>query len=196
VIDHWSLTSAALHGQPWRLWTGHIVHFGPSHFFPDALAMIPPLLLLAPKHRLRTIVWGLAIAPLISLAILAAVPGVEYRGSSALAVTIWILGPLLYFNRHPYSDQRVPPAAAYLLLTFCLVKLLLETFTSFRLGFTDVPPLPLAHWLGAIAGVMTFIFLRTQIVHTAIREHSESRLARTHILPASTSLMNFTSSQK
>ncbi|HEX9501235.1 MAG TPA: hypothetical protein VGA10_06230 [Thermoanaerobaculia bacterium] len=177
MIDHWSLTSAALHGQPWRLWTGHIVHYGPSHFFPDMLAMIPPLLLLAPRHRLRIIVWGLAIAPLISLAILAAVPGVEYRGSSALAVTIWILGPLLYFNRHPYSDQRVSPAAAYLLLTFCLVKLLLETFTSFRLGFTEVPPLPLAHWLGAIAGVTTFIFLRTQILHSAIREHSESRLA-------------------
>jgi hypothetical protein len=95
---------------------------------------------------------------------------VEYRGSSALAVTMWILGPLLYFNRHPYSDQRVPPAAAYALLTFCLAKLFLETFTSFRLGFTDVPSLPLAHWLGATAGVMTFIFLRTQIVHSAIRE--------------------------
>jgi membrane associated rhomboid family serine protease len=177
MTDYWSLTSTALHGEPWRLWTGHIVHYGPSHFFPDSIALVPPLLLLAPKHRLRTIVWGLALAPLISLAILAAVPGVEYRGSSALAVTIWVLAPLLYFNRHPYSDQRVQSAPAYVLLTFCTLKLILETFTSFRLGFTDVPPLPLAHWLGAIAGVMTFIFLRAKLVHTAIREHSASRLA-------------------
>ena len=177
MIDHWSLTSAALHGEPWRLWTGHIAHWGPSHFFPDSLAMIPPLLLLAPRHRLRTIVWALAIAPLISLAILAAVPRVEYRGSSALAVTMWVLAPLLYFNRHPYSDARVPPAAADGLLGFCLVKLLLETFTSFRLGFTDVPSLPIAHWFGAVAGVMTFIHLRAKLVHTVIRQHSESRLA-------------------
>ena len=139
--------------------------------------MVPPLLLLAPKHRLRTIAWAVAIAPLISLAILAAVPGVDYRGSSALAVALWIVTPLLYFNRHPYSDQRVPPAPAYVLLTFCVVKLLLETFASFRLGFTDVPSLPIAHWFGAAAGVMTFIHLRAKLVHTVIRQHSESRLA-------------------
>ncbi|HYS52334.1 MAG TPA: hypothetical protein VER58_01055 [Thermoanaerobaculia bacterium] len=177
MYDYWSLTSAALHGQPWRLWTGHIVHYGPSHFFPDSLAMVPPLLLLHPKERMRTIVWGLVIAPLISLAILACVPGVEYRGSSALAVTIWILAPLLYLNHHPYSDRRVPPAPAYILLAFCLVKLILETFTSFRIGFTDVPPLVLAHWLGAVAGAMTFISLRAKIVHTVIRQFSESRSA-------------------
>ena len=177
MTDYWSLTSAALHGQPWRLWTGHIVHYGPSHFFPDSIELVPPLLLLHPKQRMRTIVWALAIAPLISLAILSFVPHVEYRGSSALAVTIWILAPLLYFNHHPYSDQRVPPAPAYVLLTFCLLKLILETFTSFRLGFTDIPPLPIAHWFGAAAGVMTFIHLRAKLVHTAIREHSESRLA-------------------
>ena len=162
MIDQWSLTSAALHGEPWRLWTGQ--------FFPETLAMVPPLLLIAPKHRLRTIGWGLAIAPLISLALLAAIPNVEYRGSSALAMTIWILGPLLYFNRHPYSDQRVASAPAYLLLTFCVGKLLFATFT-------DVPPLPIARSFGAVAGVMTFIYLRAKLVHTAIRQHSESRLA-------------------
>ena len=67
--------------------------------------MIPPLLLLQPKHRVRAIAWAFVIGPLISLAILAAAPGVEYRGSSALAVTLWILAPLLYFNRHPYSNR-------------------------------------------------------------------------------------------
>ena len=177
MIDHWSLTSAALHGQPWRLWTGHMAHWGPSHFFADSLAMVPALMLLAPQHRMRTIVWALAIAPLISLAILAAVPDVVYRGSSALAVTLWILAPLLYLNRHPYADRRVPPAAAYALLMFCVAKLILETFTSFRLGFTDVPPLPIAHWFGAAAGLMTFIHLRAKLTHTVIRQHSESRLA-------------------
>ncbi|PYQ51819.1 MAG: hypothetical protein DMF59_06645 [Acidobacteria bacterium] len=170
MSDYWSLTSAALHGQPWRLWTGHIVHFGPSSFFPESLAMVPPLMLLHPKHRMRTIVWGLVIAPLISLAILASVPNAEFRGSSALAVTIWILAPLLYFNHHPYSDRRVPPAPAYVFLTFCGVKLIVETFSSF-----GTPTL--AHWLGVVAAAMTFIFLRAKIVHTAIRQFSESRSA-------------------
>ena len=201
MTDYWSLTSAALHGQPWRLWTGHIVHYGPSHFFPDGIAFVPPMLLLDPKQRWRTIVWGLVIAPLVSIAIVAFVPGIEYRGSSALAITLWILAPLLYLNEEKvpaaqqcYTDRRVPRAPAIILLTFCLVKLVLETTTSFRLGFTDVPPLPLAHWLGAIAGAMTFVFLRGKIIHTTLREFGESRHA--HIFPASTSLMNLTSSRK
>ncbi len=76
MTDYFSLTSAALHGQPWRLWTGHIVHYGPSHFFPDSIALVPPLLLLPPTQRMRTIVWGLVLAPLISIPILIAVPPV------------------------------------------------------------------------------------------------------------------------
>jgi len=162
MSDHWTLTSAALHGQPWRLWTAHI--------FPGSLALVPPLLLLHPKERMRTLVWGSVIAPLISIAMLACIPNLEFRGSSALAVTIWILTPLLYFNHHPYSDRRVPPAPAYVLLGFCLAKLLIETFAG-------ATPLLLAHWLGAVAGAMTFIFLRAKLVHTAIRQFSESRSA-------------------
>jgi membrane associated rhomboid family serine protease len=170
MTDLWSLTSAALHGEPWRLWTAYLVHDGPSHFFPDSLALVPPLLLLHPKHRMRTIVWALAIGPLISLALLATVPAIEYRGSSALAVTIWILGPLLYFNRHPYSDRRVPAMPAYVLLGFCIAKLILETSHG-------VTPIVVAHGIGALAAIMTFIYLRAKITHTAIRRHAESRLA-------------------
>src|SRR5262249_30306758 len=170
MTDYWSLTSAALHGEPWRLWTAHIVHDGPSSFFPNSLAMVPPLMLLHPRERMRTIVWALVVAPLISLAILASAPGVEYRGSSALAVTIWILAPLLDFNHHPSNDRRVPSAPAYVFLAFCAAKLIVETFTS-------PGTLVLAHWLGAVAGAMTFIFLRAKIIHTVIRQFSESRSA-------------------
>lgn len=46
-----------------------------------------------------------------------------------------------------------------------------------RRGIAFVPSGRRESWFGAAAGVMTFIHLRAKLVHTVIRQHSESRLA-------------------
>ena len=122
--DPWSLTIAALHGEPWRLWTGHIAHWDARHFVLDALAAVPPLMML----RKRVLLWCIAAAPLISLVILAVHPNVAYRGMSALVVGLWAL-----------TGNRA-------MLALVLAKLIVESIVP--LHFVGVPPMPLAHWAG------------------------------------------------
>jgi rhomboid family GlyGly-CTERM serine protease len=79
---------AILSGQWWRLWTGHLVHFGLQHALFDAIVLFAGASLLerelGPRRLLRQL---LLVAPLIALALLA-VPGLdEYRGASGLAAT-------------------------------------------------------------------------------------------------------------
>jgi hypothetical protein len=189
VVESLSLTAAALHGQPWRLWTGHAVHYDFRHVLLDAVAALPPLALMGrphpplrgtpPRTRARDLArepsprvsgervaegrvrgvhtwwllsWAFVVAPLISIAILLTTPNVEYRGMSALVVGLWILVPLHFIR------ERGVFAAALLIL--CITKIAFEAFTPFRLGFTPIPPLFLAHWSGALAGAMTFALTR------------------------------------
>jgi len=147
-----SLTSAALHGEPWRLWTGHAVHYDFRHLMLDSIAALPPVVLLRSSDRWRVIPWAFIVAPLISIVILLTTPNVEYRGMSALVIGLWILVPLQFIH------ERSLAAAALLIL--CITKLALEAFTPFRLGFTPIPPLFLAHWSGALAGALTFALTR------------------------------------
>jgi hypothetical protein len=142
MLDPWSLTAAALHGEPWRLWTGHLAHWGAGHLVVDAIAAVPPLLLLRGRDRWRYVMWAIAAAPLISLGILATTPGVVYRGISAIVVGLWVLVPL-----------REGGARGAILLGLCLVKLGIEMATPVRLGLAEVAPLPVAHLLGALSGV-------------------------------------------
>jgi rhomboid family GlyGly-CTERM serine protease len=150
VVESLALTLAALHGEPWRLWTGHAVHYDTRHVLLDAVAALPPIAL-SVRHR-HLIAWAFVVAPLISIAILLTTPNVEYRGMSALVVGLWILVPLRSIH------ERSLAAAALLIL--CITKLAFEAFTPFRLGFTPTPPLFLAHWSGALAGAMTFALTR------------------------------------
>ena len=49
-MDAWSLTAAALH-EPWRLWTGHLAHFGREHALVNAVALAVPFALAPPGLR-------------------------------------------------------------------------------------------------------------------------------------------------
>jgi membrane associated rhomboid family serine protease len=80
---------AILAGQWWRLWTGHLVHFGMQHASFDAIVLLAGASLLEREiGTLRLLRQMLLAAPLISLALFA-VPGLgAYRGASALAATV------------------------------------------------------------------------------------------------------------
>ena len=68
------------------------------------------------------LVWSIAAAPVISLAILATTPNVDYRGLSAIVVALWILAPLI--ARGTSRSIRVS------FLMIMALKLVLESTTS------------------------------------------------------------------
>lgn len=78
---------AIRHGELWRLWTGHWVHFSASHLTWNLLVLLVTgagLEKLQPGWLLR---YTLIAAPLISLSFLVLAPGMEaYGGFSGLAI--------------------------------------------------------------------------------------------------------------
>jgi rhomboid family GlyGly-CTERM serine protease len=144
--------SAILHGELWRLWTGHLVHFTASHAGADGLALVALGLLAEPligSRRYARVLAGGAVA--ISLGLLALAPGLhEYRGASALAVLSAVLGGVLAWRRHPASRPMLCCAALAL-----ASKTLWEAFAH-TAAFTDLPAgvdvAWQAHLLGALLG--------------------------------------------
>jgi rhomboid family GlyGly-CTERM serine protease len=146
--------SAILHGELWRLWTGHLVHFSASHAGADGLALVALGLLAEPligSRRYARVLAGGAVA--ISLGLLALAPGLhEYRGASALAVLSAVLGGVLAWRRYPASRPMLCCAALAL-----ASKTLWEAFAH-TAAFTDLPAgvevAWQAHLLGALLGVL------------------------------------------
>lgn len=89
-----ALQRGALAAEPWRLWTGHLVHFSLAHALVDAAALGTLLALRPAVLRGRALLFGaLAAAPLLSGAILCLEPALRvYRGASGLVVglAVWI----------------------------------------------------------------------------------------------------------
>lgn len=84
--------------EVWRLWSGHLVHFGWSHALFDGIAWI--VLSMWCWQRIGMARWAVAMligAPLLSAAVWLLEPGLsEYRGASGLVVALvawtWVHG--------------------------------------------------------------------------------------------------------
>ncbi|MCS0588413.1 rhombosortase [Massilia norwichensis] len=143
---------AILHGEVWRLLSGHVVHFSLSHAGADALGLIAAGLVAEPligSRRFALILGGGAL--LVSLGLLALAPGLfEYRGASGLAMLAAVLGGVLAWRRHPAS--RAILACAGLALAS---KTLWEA-CAHTAAFTELPAGVAvawqAHLLGAVLG--------------------------------------------
>jgi rhomboid family GlyGly-CTERM serine protease len=144
--------AAVLHGELWRLWSGHLVHYSLSHAGADALVLTAMGMVAEPavgSRRLALVLGGGAL--LISLGLLALAPGLnEYRGASGLAVLTAVLGGALAWRRHPVSRPVLACAALGL-----ASKTLWEAFAH-TAAFTDLPAgvsvAWQAHLLGALLG--------------------------------------------
>jgi rhomboid family GlyGly-CTERM serine protease len=144
--------SAILHGELWRLWTGHLVHFTASHAGADGLALLALGLLAEPligSRRYARVLAGGAFA--ISLGLLALAPGLhEFRGASGLAVMSAVLGGVLAWRCSPATRPMLCCAALAL-----ASKTLWEAFAH-TAAFTDLPAgvdvAWQAHLLGALLG--------------------------------------------
>jgi rhomboid family GlyGly-CTERM serine protease len=143
-----------LHGELWRLWSGHLVHYSLSHAAADTLVLLAMGWYAEPligSRRFGLLLAGAAI--LLSLGLLALAPALsEYRGASGLAVLTAVLGGVLAWRRQPASRPMLGCAA-----------LALAAKTSWEAcahtaAFTDLPPGVAvawqAHLLGALLGVV------------------------------------------
>lgn len=144
-----------LHGQVWRAWTGHVVHFTPSHLWWNLAVFVPAGCWL---ERL----WpGIArgyylISPLaISVALLIFDSAlIRYAGLSGVASGVLVLLGGLQLTRGNRPDLRWFSIS---LLVLVAAKIGYELFAGTPLlvrGFDDVRTVPLAHIAGAICGAM------------------------------------------
>jgi rhomboid family GlyGly-CTERM serine protease len=112
--------AAILHGQAWRLWTGHLVHYSVSHAAADAVALLAMGVLAEPMlgaRRFGIILAGGAAA--ISAGLLVCVPGLaEYRGASGLAMLAAALAGVLAWRYRPGSRRLVAGAVVLLVAKF------------------------------------------------------------------------------
>jgi membrane associated rhomboid family serine protease len=158
VVSVWALTSGAAQGEVWRLWTGHIAHYGWMHFALNALAAAPALAMVPARDRRLLLIPAFVAAPLISCVILMSPFGFEYRGASALVVGLWF-----------YAGIRERSRRGNIMLALASIKVILEMTSPLRLGMIAVAPLPVAHLAGGIAGIVTAVFSRLQTRRAANR---------------------------
>lgn len=153
-MDPWALTDQALR-EPWRLWTGHLVHYGWLHALVNAVALLVPLVLVSPRERVRAGLMLFLLAPLLSLVLLPSLGGGAFRGASGLACALWALAGLR-LSWHQESNTT-----GLLMLTGLGLKLVAEA----ALGAPVLLPaaswrtLPAAHLWGACLGLLGFLSL-------------------------------------
>jgi rhomboid family GlyGly-CTERM serine protease len=141
-------------GEAWRLWTGHVVHFGLSHFTWNLAVFLPAGVWL---ERLWPAVtrWFYALSSLIiSVALLVLDPTLaRYAGLSGVATGMLVLLACLQLGRR----QEEPAWFWVSVLTLVGIKIGVELFTGapvFVSGFGDIRTVPLAHIFGIIAALV------------------------------------------
>jgi rhomboid family GlyGly-CTERM serine protease len=148
---------AVLHGELWRLWTGHLVHFSLSHAAADALVLVAMGLLAEPLVGSRRFAMLLgASAFVLSLGLLALAPGLhEFRGASGLGTLTAVLGGVLAWQRYPASRPILACAA------LALASKTLWEACAHTAAFTELPPGVTVAWqahvLGALLGAYAAI---------------------------------------
>ena len=153
-----------VHGEIWRTWTGHIVHFGRSHLFWDVAVFLPAgcwLERLWPR-RAR---WFYLVCPLaISTALFVLEPTLlRYAGLSGLATGTLVLLAALQLQRR----SNEPAWFWWSVLALVGLKIGIELFTGAPLMVTDfvgIRSVPLAHIGGAVCGLVFVVFGRAKSV--------------------------------
>ncbi|MGV3774486.1 MAG: rhombosortase [Verrucomicrobiales bacterium] len=138
-----------LNGELWRMWTGHFVHFGPGHFWPNIGSGFVLIWMLQRVAFLNAVLFPLLMPPFVSLFMLIFAPDMEeYAGFSGL-VSSWLVWCCL--ERFELSRSDV---LAWLLISGFAAKLFMEFGTASSLLGTfnesKVRVEPLAHLGGAI----------------------------------------------
>ena len=150
--------SLILTGQIWRTWTGHIVHFGPSHLLWDLAVFLPAgcwLERLQPRCARRLY---LLCPIIISVVLLVFDPALErYAGLSGLAI-----GTLMLLTAVQLTNSRESPWLWLGVVLLIMAKLVIELRQDAPLlvsDFAGIRNVPLAHFSGVGSGLLCWLFL-------------------------------------
>ncbi|MFT3831146.1 MAG: rhombosortase [Opitutaceae bacterium] len=139
-----------LAGQLWRLWTGHLVHFGWRHLLADTAVLLMSGLWLERLAPRATRLFLVFAPPAISTLLFVADPHLAfYGGLSGVAVGLVVLLALVQLRRDRLAPRWLWPAV----LALVAGKVALEAFTNTPLVSdfaADIKVSSLAH-LGGIA---------------------------------------------
>lgn len=147
-MDPLALTAEALR-EPWRLWTGHLAHFGWDHALANAVAILVPAILASRTDRVRVLLSLPVLAPLLSLLLMPDLGSGQYRGASGLACALWALVGLRL------AQRRESATTGLLMLGGLALKLSAEAaFGVSLLASADGwRTLPRAHLWGTLLGL-------------------------------------------
>lgn len=158
-VELWGLTSEALEGETWRLWTGHLVHWDAGHLLLNLAAAVPPLLMLRPWQRRLLAGQLVLIAPLLSLLLLQIGGFDELRGASGLLASAWCIAALTQIR-----DGRM--RAGLLFAALLAVKLLLDRVQAAPLASDAFAVSTVAHAGGTlVASLLVLAQLRLPESH-------------------------------
>jgi rhomboid family GlyGly-CTERM serine protease len=167
-------------GEIWRLWSGHLVHYGSAHFWGDWLAFVVWAVLVESESRRALLATLLLGAPLLLLALSFAYPTLrEYRGLSGLDTALVIELILLRgFRRGVDGRRSIGSWLTRLLGTSTLrvvggaslCALLAKLGYEFQVGHAllvhdlglGVQLLPGAHAFGALVGLVLGLLFRLE----------------------------------
>lgn len=150
---------AALHGEIWRIFSGHLVHGSASHLLWDVLPLLAiGFLFERPLGSRYWVVLGVSALG-ISAGLLSLEPGLaRYCGLSGTLNGLWVAGALQAVRNERASGGRAMARIYLACVLGDLAKVAFEAFTGTpiftRTASLGVSPVPLAHALGALAGAI------------------------------------------
>ena len=149
------LDRARVAAEPWRLVTGHLVHFSAAHLGWDLVVLLALGWVCERRWPLRTTLVLLLAIPIVPVLFLGLVPELEtYRGLSGLDSTLFVLLAVGLWREGASKAARALPAAVGLGF---LAKVGFEAVTGQAL-FVDAAglfePVPLAHLVGGVLGLL------------------------------------------
>lgn len=140
---------ALLAGELWRLWTCHLVHYGPQHALIDLATATAAGAVALPALGWRRLSIILALAaPLISAGLLLFAPDcLYYRGASGIAVLLVVLAAGTLW---PSAGRRARIALG--LLALGLAAKIATEAGGHATNWSELPPGLLVVWQAHILG--------------------------------------------
>lgn len=168
-MELFSLTRAALEGELWRLWTGHLVHYDFGHLAFNVLAALPPFVLIGRKARIALLAQLIIIAPLLSLVLLFVGGFGELRGASGLIVAAWCSSGIILMRERRLIESL-------LLLAAIATKLVLDRYQLAPLSGGGFTVSTAAHAAGAMLALVTAPLIGPRALRTVERESTPAEV--------------------
>ena len=154
-------------GQIWRILTGHFTHWSTNHLFWDLLVFVILGVICERINRKSYLVCLVLSTVCISLGVFIFLPEMElYRGLSGIDSALFVL-LMVEILKRKYKEKSYIWIFVILFGFFCFIsKLLFEIFsgeTIFVESSGVMIPVPLAHLIGGIVGILSNIFKLNRI---------------------------------